>query len=316
MKHTAVQLDKMTKQTLIDLLLDSETKIENLSAGPLTSDAIKREALELSRRVVEVKKEEKELTLEYQQKSEELKSEMDLKKRELDLKYGSQQGKTADQIEAAYKSLGERAKQAEADLSFGLQKVEIEHSEKVKAIAERTDKLVAENQAKIDASNEEVSKIKQDNQEEISKVKIAQKRQLEEMDYDHKIAVRDKNKTVAEKIADSVGCVVVLKEDWNELKDAKDEEESTILERIETAVANAKSEVYAKTGKEKSDLKNSTDLEIQGLKKDKEYLSKENESLLKRVATLESQVSAFPGQLKDAVEAAKADVTINQDNKK
>ena len=176
--------------------------------------------------------------------------------------------------------------------------------------------MIAENQAKIDASNEEVSKIKQDNQEEISKIKVAQKRQLEEMDYEHKIAIRDKNKVVAEKIAESIHCVVVDKTDYNELKDGKDEEEDLILERIETAVANAKSEVYAKTGKEKSDLKNSTDLEIQGLKKDKEYLTRENESLLKRIASLESQVSAFPGQLKDAVEAAKADVTINQDNKK
>ena len=89
-----------------------------------------------------------------------------------------------------------------------------------------------------------------------------------------------------------------------------------ITSQLESAASAARSEVYAKEGAKYSTLKSESDSKIALLEQSNKYQVETIASLKETIEGLTAQVKDFPAQLKEAVAAAKADVTINQDNKK
>jgi hypothetical protein len=313
---TEAQLNSKNKSQLVELAAELQLRLAAYQNGPLSSSQIERALLDLARQAQTVKDNAVKREQEHTKALQELQNQFDLAKRKMELDFVSEEGTEALNLEKLFADLEKRAQVAADDLSFGLKKAEIENQEKIDALNARLDQIVAENEEKIAASNARVEETRVKSGEEIAKLALEHSRKMEQTRYDNGIALRDENLKAAEKIATIYEKVLVDAKEYTTLKDFKATEAKDVQAQIEAAVKAAKSEVFASEGSKISSLKAEKDAKIALLEKDVDYLKGTISTQEALIAELKEQIKAFPGQLAKAVEAAKSEVTVNQDNKK
>lgn len=316
MKYTESQLNSMNKTNLVALALEQGTQIAAFESGPLKSTDVEKIMLDLARQAANVKSNDESKAQAHTIALAQIEADKELAIKKLELEYADTRGLEAKALEEAYDNIEEKAKLAIEDLSFGLKKAEVETQQRIDELNEKKAQIETQYNEAIEAKKKELAEITEKINSEKEALKVAHTRDMEQAKYDNKIALRDENLEAAEKIAAEHGKKVVDSLEYKELVDYAKTDEKEVQSKVDEAVEAAKAEVHASEGAKYSALKSSTDNTIALLGKDKEYLTKQNEELLKRIEELNNQIKDFPSQLKEAVAAAKADVTINQDNKK
>lgn len=313
MGFTKPQLEAKNKASLVALVMDQDKRIEALSSGPLTADMVKAENLSLKAKVIEIKDARATKKEAHQRALAEIKKDADLKTKELELKYASEDGEDAKELDNLYNSLESRAKKASSDLSFGLEVAENEANIKLSEINQKVEKAQEKFDETIKSLAEQITIAKEKNKDSLVNIKTEHERTVEQTKYENKIALRDLNEAYAYDAAEKLGLEILEKSKYNELKEFKESSEEEVNSKIEEAVKQAKAEVHRTEGAKYSKLESNTASEIALLKNDKAHLTSTNEALQKRIADLEAQVKEFPVKIAEAVGAAKADITVNQD---
>lgn len=325
--YTDSQIKSANKENLTTMALDMKNTIEALKSQPMTSGAVERRLLDISEKANKIQAEEEESKRQHDLEKKRIENEASLSIKKLELEYNSKRGLTIEQVNAQYKEIEEAVKKAKDNLDLGLKKKEIEISEQTTTLIEKYDVLKAELEAKHEVlkkeTQEKTEKIVEDSQnrifkanEDVAKVKQENERTLEELAYDHKIAIRDKNLELANTIAKETGNTIINTKELEVIKAYKEDSEANVTNKIETAVKDAESKLHAKYNGEASKAKAESELKVQLLEKDKEYLTNENKSLKDRIESLQDELAKVPGQIKEAVAASRAEINVNQDNKK
>lgn len=315
-KYTEQQLNAMNKTSLVSLAIELGLQLVSFQLGPLKGSDVEKTMLDLARQAANIKSNDDARQKAHVEALAKIEADKAIAIKKMELEFADSRGLEAAALEEAYKTIEEKSKLAIEELSFGLKKAEIENEQAIeklqdelKVAKEKYSEALKESET---AYNTAVNKMNT----ELAKLQQDHTREMEQVQYDNKIALRDEKLSSAETIAKLFNKVLIDASELAELQAEKTGDEASITATIEAAVKAATSEVYAKEGAKYNALKSSSESEIALLQKDKEYLSATITSLQLRIVSMDNQITAFPGQLKDAVEAAKADVTINQDNKK
>lgn len=325
--YTDSQIKSANKDNLTAMALDMKNTIESLKSQPMTSGAVERRLLDLSEKASTVKAQEEENARQHQVKLKEIENEAELAKKKLELEYDSKRGLSVEQLNEQYKEIDSAVEKAKDNLDLDLKKKEIEFSEKTTALVEKYDALKVELEAKYETIKEynetatkkilEIDSLKiEKSNADVARIKIENEREVEELDYDHKIALRDKNLTLAEEIAKQTGNTIIDTKKLQVLESYKEDSEANVTAKIETAVKEAESKLHSRYNGEASKAKSESELKVQLLEKDKQYLTNENNSLKERIDALQAELAKVPGQIKDAVASARSEINVNQDNKK
>ncbi len=313
---TEAQLNKKSKTDLVTLALDIQEQLESAQSGPLKSSDIEKKLLDLKRQADVVADNAKKRDQEHKTELAKIANAHELAIKKLELDYKSDEGVDAVNLSKTYDDLAAKAKKSMEDLSFGLKKVEIETQEKVDKLNEKLTKVTEQYETEVTAQAEKLEAAKQRTAAEIATIQLNHTRTVEDTQYKNKIALRDENIAAAEQIAATQGKVLIDSTELAELKEFKGADEKTVAAQIAAAVNTAKQEVYASEGGKLSKLKSETETTIALLTKDKEYNTAALADANSRIAELVAQIKEFPTQLAEAVKAAKADITVNQDAQK
>lgn len=315
-KYTEAQLNGMNKTNLVALALELGIQLSSLQSGPLKGSDVEKTMLDLARQAANIKSNDEARKEAHETAVAKIKADTELALKKLELDYADTNGLDASALAQAYKTIEEKSKLAIEDLSFGLQKAEVETKAKIEELDEKLTEAKLSYEKSIEDLKQRLENATAKTNLEVETLNLNHKRVMEQTAYDNKIALRDENLEAADKIAATHGKIVVDDEAYQELVSKEATSEEDIKSRVDAAVKAAESKLYAETGSKYAGLKSSTDSQIALLENDKKYLSATIGTLEERVAELSAQIKLFPEQLKEAVAAAKADVTINQDNKK
>lgn len=325
--YTDSQLKSANKENLLSMAIDLRSRIEAMASQPLTSGAVERRLLDLSEKAIDVKSKDEKRKEDYEIAIKEIEAKRELDLKELELRYNASLGEDVERLNQEYEALEKAVEKAKENLDLGLKKKEIELKEELDVIEANFNEQIslAEEKATkaINDSNEKLNKLLEhnairvdDSNAQVVKVKIENERTLEQIKYDHSIAIRDKKLETAEKISGEYSKVIVNKDEYEALKAFEKESEEDIIKRIEAADNAAKSAMHAKYGSEIKDIKAKAELELSLKTKDADYLQKALSSAEDLIKDLRVELSKVPDQIKEAVAAAKSEVTVNQDNKK
>ena len=310
---TEQYLNSQNKATLIGLVLTLNTDLENYKSGPLKSSDVEKKVLELAKQVTDVKAQEADRRRQHEEALVKLDNDKELAKRKLELEFESSRGISEDSLAGTYKDLEERSKINIDDLSFGLKKAEIEVDQKLEAVNAKLVEAETSFEEKKASITKETEDLKAKAIAEKTAIAVAHTREMEEIGYNNKIALRDENLGAATKIAAKHNAIIIDNDELEALKAVESINEETIKSAVGKAEGIMSSRMKREHEMAFKDAENKATLDKSLLEKDKEYLQKNLTDAQARILELTAQIKEFPNQLKAAVEAAKADISISQD---
>lgn len=313
---TEATLNGMNKGQVVATALSLIAKLDTLSSGPITSDRIKAEMLNLKREGLDIVERRENAKNELTKALAEIEANKERAIAELQLKFNANDGVDADALNKSYEDLEAKSIKAIKDLTFGLEKAENDANiemakiqEKIDIAQKKYDDLVADTESKANSLRTRFA-------EEVNKTTIEHTRKMDQLSYDQSIALRDENMKFIKSAADNLNFDIVDKAELQNLKDFKAKEESELATALEDAVKEAKSSVYAAEGAKLNALKSQKDTEIALLQNDNKHLQTTITSQASRIADLEARLKDVPTQIAEAVKAAQSSVTVNQDSTK
>lgn len=311
--YTKKALEGQRKDDLVNVALDLQTRLEDATSGPLTSGDIEKRLLALSLAAGSVSDNAEKRKEEHVEKLAAIEADLKKQTKELELKYSSEEGVEAGELQSQFDMLAEQVKDAKSNLSYGLKEAEANFKIELEKLEDEFKKTVAEVTETRDEAVTKLETVTATSKEQLAELKTEHTRELEQFEYDSKLAIRDKKLGVAEKIANNYKMVVVDKDDYTKLSEFEKADAETIKSEVGKAVGMAESKIKREYETKLSSLTSSTDSRIALLMNNEQHLNGTIESQLARIADLEAQVKMFPSQLKEAVAAAKAEVTVHQD---
>lgn len=312
MTYSKAQLESMNKTQLVELTNTLSAKVEAAEGKPLTSSELEKRMLDLTEKVISVKSESEQAKRDYDEKVLALNIAKEKELKKLELEFNSSEGKSAVELAELFEELENRSEKAKSDLSYGLKEAEILYKDKLTAINATLEEAKAKAESEISELKEKVETTKTSAKEEIAKIKVDHDRQVEQINYDNKIAIRDNKIEAATKIAKEYGSEIISSAELKELKETTKAEEEEIQSRIDSAVSEAQSKEIAKANSKYKDLESTTSNKIALLENDKTHLNNTVTSQLARIADLEERLKDVPSQIAKAVEAAKSNVSVSQ----
>jgi hypothetical protein len=308
-----MSLDRMNKADIIEFAEKLLKENEALQAAPLTSAALERKNLDLEKEIISIKDRAIARNQSYELQIAQIKADTEKAIRKLELDHSSNEGLDAKELDLVYKSLEEKAEKSKKDLTFGLKEAEANQAEKLAKLQEELDKADAEANGKLKELADSILNAKEEAKKTIADLKVNNEREIEQIKYDHKIAIRDERLSTAEVIAGKYDRIVVIADEYAELTQdmtkIKEEFEKTLKAETSKSFNAGKAAADKDTAEEIANLKNANAL----LENDKKYLTEGNAALQVQVDKLSKQVESIPDQIAKAVESAKS--TINVDNK-
>lgn len=314
--YTDAQLNTKTKPQLVELSAELQNQLLSAQSGPLKSSDIEKKILDLKRQADVVADNAIKREQTHKEALAKINSDTQLAKQKLELEFKSEEGNEAVNLKKVYEELEAAAIKSMDDLSFGLKQAEIDTQVKVDDLNEKLATVVEQYDLEVESWKEKVVLAKESAQNEITSLGVSHKREIEQTRYENKIALRDENLEAAEKIAKIHDKTLIDIDELEAYEEAEKVEEAEIKALVEEAVKAAKSEVFAAEGAKFGKLSADSKSEIALLTKDKEYLTNSLLDANKRIAELTLQIKDFPAQIATAVEAAKSNIAVNQDNKK
>lgn len=198
----------------------------------------------------------------------------------------------------------EEAELAKNELGYGLKAKEVEIKDAKNKLA---DELEVEKVKVADA-------IKLDNQKLID-LKEKQSKTIEELTYNHSLAVRDKNLKAAEAIGKMYKMSLVDSQTYIDLENRKVQDEAEITKLITNAEKKAKQIVYAEKGGEIKDLTNEKTLEIELLKKELELTKEALDNAKLTITEQKELIKTHPSEIQKALTASRMDLNQTFDRK-
>ena len=308
-----MNLNNMNKADLLEFAEKVLAENEALQAAPLTSAALERKNLDLEKEIISIRDKAIARNQAYDLKVAEIKAETEKSIKKLELEHSSNEGLGAKELEETYKSLEERAAKAQENLTFGLKEAEANQAEKLIKLQQELDKADAEATERLNLIHKTVKDAEDLASKDLASIKVKHTRELEQLSYDHKIAVRDGRLETAELIAETYDKVLVSGDEYAKLS----QDTAKLTEEFEK---NLKAESAKSFNAGKSTAEKAVAEEIAALKSanallenDKKYFLESNAYLKDQVDKLSLQVESIPSQIAKAVESAKSNINI--DNK-
>ena len=303
--QSKTSLDKLTKTALVDVVLDQQEKIESLSSEPMTSTKLVKTKLALVSNGQTTEVEIEKIRADRDIQIEKIKKEADLKIHT----------SLTDVIED-YDKIKSDMLDVDNALKSEIASAEVETSEIIadytsKAVEAKTkaEEVISEQLAAIDKSTEAYKLA-------VADLRKENERTVNDIDFDHKLALKQKNDKFAETLAKSLGLSLVETSELKELRDAGPLSEDKVNERISIAVATAVSKSEAKNGAILRNTKHDAELSEIRLATTLSSLETQLKTANERVASLDSQVKEFPTTLNQALVAAKSDVKVTNEGTK
>lgn len=307
------KMNSMNKGELVAYCSTLQERLEAASSGPMTSSEIERRNLDLQKQVIAVREAADAREAAHEEKLAQIAADKEVSIKKLELEYNSGQGVDAEGLSQMYTELEQKAKKAMESLAFGLKEAEVEARAKLDEIEAKVSKSEGEAEVKISEASASIKSAVEDSKNVIEKIKVNHERQVEQIQYNNTIAIRDENLKVATEIATKHSRVIVFKSEYDELADHKTIDEHEIEALVKEAVDIKSREIYASEGSKLGTLKAETSQKIALLENDKTYLTEQVTQFKERVSSLEEQVKSHPDKIAAAVAAAKADIVVNQD---
>ncbi len=311
-----MKLNDLTKAGLVELVENLQKENNALSAAPLTSTAVEKMNLSLVKDIATIKDKAEARKENHLEKLADMAAEHSKAVKELELKYSAGEGLDATDLEETYTRLEARAEKTKENITFGVKQAELESIEKLEEMEAVIVKAEEEVIERVGAANTKALEAEANAKAKIDKFKLVNDRELEDQEYKHTIALRDKDLEAAELIAQEAGKILVLEANWNELTTSREEEIKEHKGEIsKIASASFEKGKIAVTDEVKEEL-----IELKGevalLKNDKKYLTEGNLALIAQNLSLTEQVKSIPQQIADAVASAKVDVSVDNGKSK
>lgn len=311
-KYTKANLDSMNKGQVVEVALALAAQVDAASGAPLTSAELEKRLLDLSTLATTVKSNDSKAAQAHEEKLAKITADYNKEIKSLELQYESTSALSVKELNEAYDEIKAKAEEAIKNLSYGLKEAEIEANGKLEIISAKVEKAEGDYKATLAEIKESIDSEKQAKSEEISKIKTDHTREVEQLDYDNGIAIRDINEKAAAKIASTLGKELVSSDELKALKNAEKLSADEIAEAIASAVAAAEQKVYATERAKYSKLESESKSTIALLENDNKHANATVNSQILRIEDLEDRLKDVPAQIAAAVSAAKANVAVTQ----
>lgn len=312
MTYTKPQFDAMRKDQLVETAVELQSKLDASNSTPLTAATLQKRLLDLTEKSISVKSVSEESARAYNLSVLELEASTNLAKEQLNLEYRSSLGKEAVNLAELFAELENKAELAKKDLTYGLEVAEIEASEKLAVINAKIEEAQLEFDTLTEKLKEESKVLKLSHVKTIESIKEDHSRNLESLEYENKLAIRDEKLPVAEKIAKAFNKELVNSDEYVELVGFKAREEEEVASAISEAVAKAVNANKSTQDQKFRELESTSKNTISLLENDKKHLQSSMIEKDARIKDVEDRLKQVPAQIASAVEAAKSNTTINQ----
>jgi hypothetical protein len=188
--------------------------------------------------------------------------------------------KQLEELPLVVEQLKTQVKEIEDNFAYQLQEKEIEHDDRRK----EKDAQLAEYTVTIDERKAQL-------EAELEAKRVAQQREIEQLEYEHKVAIREKRYDVATRIANEQNKQLVDTAQFKELqmiKRANDEDLANVAHTTELQVTQRLTDAHTVVLKE---LKAANTLEVAMLRKDIESALKQVEQVKADKAILEKHIA-------------------------
>lgn len=310
--YTKPQLEGLRKDLLVETALELQQQLEAASGKALTPGAVQKRLLDLTEKALVVKADsDREKNL-FELKLAEIESEKELSIEKLTLEYKSNLGKSPEELIKAFSDLEDKAEKAIKDLTYGLEVAEIESEEKLAVILEKEKEAKLKYEEFIAANAEKLAKSTAETQSKIQAVKDSHDRDLEQLVYDNKIAIRDEKLPVAKKIAELYSQELIDSSSLKDLKEFKKMNEEEVAKLVATSVEDAVSAIKSSSEAKIKAIESATANKIALLENDNRHYQLSIVEKDARIKDVEDRLKLVPAQISAAVEAAKTSTVVNQ----
>lgn len=310
---TEAQLNSKNKGQVVTIALNLSERLEAYENGPLSSSQVVAKMLQLKKEALAVKEAAAQNKREHTERMAQIEADKVKSIKEMELKYASDNGKDAEELKALYEELEKNVAKAKGDLTFGLEEAENDANAKLEKISDKVDKATAEADIKLAELASKLQEAKSKNAEELASMKISHERKLEQENYDMTKSRRDAHTEELNEYAKEHDLVLVTKSAHDTATKGIEKQLEEADKANAIAIAEAVKAEKASSAIALNSLKVNKDNEIALLKNDVSHKDATIVSNESRIKDLESRLSEVPGQIKDAVEAAKSAVTVHQD---
>jgi len=304
-KQTKASLEKLTKGALVDEALNLQETIENLSSEPLSSaKLVKRKIALVDKGQVTA------VTIEKIQADRDIQIAKIKKEAELEMT------KTLSDVIDEHKSIAEDISDVDSALKSDIATAEVEANEKIAEYTAKTEEAKSAYEATIAEQKADLSNRTAVNNEAIADIKKKQTRVIEDLEFDHKQAIHQKNEAFAATLAKSLGLSLVSTEELKELRSVEAASESDVQAQIDAAVSAAISRTEAKNSSVLNKTKHEAELALTKLEASVESLNIQLKAANDANAAKDAQIAKHPEVVKEALMAAKAAVNVTNEGGK
>ena len=304
-KQSKASLEKLTKGALVDEALNLQDTIENLSSEPLSSAKL------VKRKIALVDKGQvTSVTIEKIQADRDVQIAKITKEAELEMT------RTLADVIDEHKSIADDINDVDSALKSDIATAEVEASEKIAEYETKTIAAKEAYEATIAAQEADLATREASNTEAVSDLKKTQKRVIDDLDFDHKQALHQKNEKFAETLSKSLGLSLVPTEELKALRSVEAASEKEVQEQIDAAVSAAISRTEAKNGSILNKTKHEAELAQTRLEASVESLNIQLKAANDANASKDAQIAKHPEVVKEALLAAKSAVNVTNEGGK
>lgn len=305
MTVTKGSLDKLTKDRLVIEVLALNATLETLSTQPLTGSQVVKQQLSLAEKATQA-----EVTIAELQKEKELALET------LEKEFEIKQTATLEDVTAAYAKLQVKIKDSKVASVSSLTKVEAETAEKIEIVIAGLGKAKEEATEKVAALEAQVTSVRESSEHERASINKENDREIEDLEYDHKVAVKQLNTTYAHNLAKGLGQSLVNTAELKDLQNLEAVNADTIKDAVAAEKGKLTGILKAQHDSATKDLTHGYEMQLNTLGTEKTALENALSTAALRIATLETQVNNIPAVIKDSLTAAKADISVTNESAK
>ena len=299
---TKGQAESKSKSVLVNKVLELQTAVENASSTPLTEAQIVKRQLTLAEKAVEAEEKVKQLDVDFELAKERLRKEHELAT-----------SRTLEEVTDEYKSLKNEIVDAEAALKTSITVTEAEAKETIAAYEEKVEAAKTAADEAEALRKERTQEAEAAYREKLNQFAVKHTRDMEEKEYEHSKALRQSDEDYAEKLATSLGMVLVPTAELERLKAIEPTSAEELASTVKAEVGKATGILKANHERALKDKEHEAALIQVELKGQVSSLNTQLEAVKQREATLEAQVKEIPAVIEKAVKAANAEISVTNE---
>ena len=290
------------KAELCDLVMELEGQVASATSGPLTTSGLISRKLQLAEtaenaevRVAQIRADKEEAIAAINVSS--------------DAKEASVLGAVRDEYNGIKKDVTSFEKATESEIA----ELEAKATERKEAIAERIEKAEISAMETIGELSDKVLEAENAAHDEVKKIKLDHARDLDQVQFENKKAIRDGNEKHVTDVATELGLTFVNSDELTELKALVADKEDKTAAEVGKAVgmANAKAKADAEKAATKAEFESK--LKLNALETALEAAKVQALSDKATITSLSDQVAKIPEMMEKIAAASQSAITVSQD---